>query len=287
MLGLSSFLLCFSLYSESQSILAAAAVPPTSATSASCHHFVTMSSQPQQPAVASELKEVEMKTAEPTQEEEEEQAQIEHPLFEEALEEEDVKPESAIEKFKQVIDERQHRHTHPLRHPHHKTRWLHSPSLCIVALFHDRGAADPNGKLVKIKEESIMHLATLYSKQGSAQLCIHCRPERCSRPVVRSSLTDINSSATPLFSRQQDFKTLFVSIRPFFSSIHKSRTAKIVRSLIDTVGLNQAEPRLQAEICQDAISWAEASKRTFLKQRIQTRLAAVYVQMGATTTPSG
>ena len=44
-----------------------------------------------------------MKTAEPT----EEQSQIEHPLFEEALEEEDVKPESAIEKFKQVIDERQ------------------------------------------------------------------------------------------------------------------------------------------------------------------------------------
>ena len=45
-----------------------------------------------------------MKTAEPT---EEEQSHIEHPLFEEALEEEDVKPESAIDKFKQVIDERQ------------------------------------------------------------------------------------------------------------------------------------------------------------------------------------
>ena len=80
-------------------------------------------------------------------------------------------------------------------------------------------------------------------------------------------------------SRQQDFKDLFVSIRPFFSSIHKSRTAKIVRSLIDTVGSNSANLGLQAEICQDAIAWAESSKRTFLKQRIQTRLAAVYVEM--------
>ena len=57
------------------------------------------------PTVASELKQVEMKTDDST--EAEEQSEFEHPLFEEALEEEDVRPESAIEKFKKVIDERQ------------------------------------------------------------------------------------------------------------------------------------------------------------------------------------
>ena len=81
-------------------------------------------------------------------------------------------------------------------------------------------------------------------------------------------------------SRQQEFKALFVSIRPFFLTLHKSRTAKIVRSLIDTVGSHSSgQLPLQADICLDAIAWAEQSKRTFLKQRIQTRLAAVYVSM--------
>jgi 26S proteasome regulatory subunit N6 len=52
-----------------------------------------------------------------------------------------------------------------------------------------------------------------------------------------------------------------------------------VRSLIDLVGANKGALPLQAEICLDAITWAEQSKRTFLKQRIQTRLASVYVAM--------
>ena len=49
------------------------------------------------------------------------------------------------------------------------------------------------------------------------------------------------------------------------------------------VGAKQGALPLQAEICLDAIAWAEASKRTFLKQRIQTRLASVYVSMGKYT----
>ena len=56
-----------------------------------------------------------------------------------------------------------------------------------------------------------------------------------------------------------------------------------MRSLIDLVGQNKGALSLQAEICADAIAWAEAGKRTFLKQRIQTRLAAVYVSMGKYT----
>jgi len=81
-------------------------------------------SQPQQPAVESELKEVEMKTGLPI--EEEEPSHIEHPLYEEALEEEDVKPESAIDKFKQVIDERQPPHS-----THRTARHTNQPSLAV------------------------------------------------------------------------------------------------------------------------------------------------------------
>jgi len=78
------------------------------------------------------------------------------------------------------------------------------------------------------------------------------------------------------YSRQDDFKALFVSIRAFFTTIHKSRTAKIVRSLIDVPG---AQLSLQAEITLDAIQWSEKEKRTFLKQRLQSRLGSIYVEM--------
>ena len=112
-----------------------------------------------------------MKTAEPT-EEEQEHNQIEHPLFEEALEEEDVRPEAAIEKFKAS-----HRRTSDTHHcnspaptnsasPRGNSAASSELTGCSIVSVMPFSAADPNGKLVKIKEESIMHLATLYSKLG-------------------------------------------------------------------------------------------------------------------------
>ena len=106
-----------------------------------------------------------MKTAEPA--DDDDSSHIEHPLYEEALEEEDVKPEAAIEKFKQIIDERQPTtalHCSNAPTPLHLPGVLTAWSRCVscATMF----AADPSGKLVKIKEDSIMHLAALYSKQG-------------------------------------------------------------------------------------------------------------------------
>jgi hypothetical protein len=61
-------------------------------------------------SVRSELKEVEMKTTGPTAEEEEAAVEAEHPLYDDAISEEDIRPEDAISKFKQIIDERQSPH---------------------------------------------------------------------------------------------------------------------------------------------------------------------------------
>lgn len=156
-------------------------------------------------ALDSEMQQVEAKTSEIRREDE-----LDHPLYDDAVSEEDAKPEDAIKKFQQIIDQ-----------------------------------PDPAGRWQRVKEESIIHLGRLYARLG----------------------------------RQDDFKALFVSIRPFFKSIHKSRTAKIVRQLIDVAGASGANLSLQAEICQDGIAWSEQEKRTFLKQRLQTRLASVYVSM--------
>lgn len=131
--------------------------------------------------------------------------------------------------------------------------------------------ADPSNLLAKLKEESIMHLGALYAKQGQTK----------------------------------ELKALFVDIRPFFTRIPKSRTAKIVRALIDLViaspelsaahaaaveAATAANPNnikdasasvksVQVDICLDAIAWTQQEKRTFLKQRLQSRLASLYVKL--------
>ena len=55
-------------------------------------------------SVDAELKEVEMKTEDHA--EDDATLADSHPLFDEAVSEEDIRPEQAIVKFKQVIDER-------------------------------------------------------------------------------------------------------------------------------------------------------------------------------------
>ncbi|CAK0881643.1 unnamed protein product [Prorocentrum cordatum] len=57
----------------------------------------------------------------------------------------------------------------------------------------------------------------------------------------------------------------------------KAKTAKIVRQLIDLLGKTTAF-RLQIEMCQDCIEWCKEGKRTFLRQRVETRLAGLYLQ---------
>jgi len=107
---------------------------------------------------------------------------------------------------------------------------------------------DATGELARTKEAAILRLAQLYAK----------------------------------LQRPADLKNLVVEIRPFFSTIPKAKTAKIVKQLIDAVGEAGSQDstlQLQADICQDAIDWCIAGKRTFLKQRIQARLAALYFKM--------
>lgn len=79
--------------------------------------------------------------------------------------------------------------------------------------------------------------------------------------------------------RLADLKALFVQMRPFFSHVAKARTAKITRTLIDQVADTPgATLDLQIEIVSDAITWCKNEKRTFLKQRMESKLASLLVE---------
>ncbi|KAF8822463.1 PCI domain-containing protein [Cardiosporidium cionae] len=66
----------------------------------------------------------------------------------------------------------------------------------------------------------------------------------------------------------------------FFSILPKARTAKIVRTLIDMVALVPNSQEVQEDLCKQCISWCRLEKRTFLRLRVETRLALLYLQQG-------
>lgn len=121
----------------------------------------------------------------------------------------------------------------------------HQPQQAITFYQQVLAKEDPTNKYVKLKEQSIYKLGELFAKQH----------------------------------RGNDLRDLIISIRPFFNSLPKARTAKIVRSLIDLVGDIPNSTELQAELCKECIDWCKKEKRTFLKQRIQSRLADLYLKM--------
>ncbi|CAL5336811.1 unnamed protein product [Camellia sinensis] len=67
-------------------------------------------------------------------------------------------------------------------------------------------------------------------------------------------------------------------LRPFFSLIPKAKTAKIVRGIIDAVVKIPGTSDLQISLCKEMVQWTRAEKRTFLRQRVEARLAALLME---------
>eukprot|EP01119_Soliformovum_irregulare_P002241 TRINITY_DN12525_c0_g1_i1.p1 TRINITY_DN12525_c0_g1~~TRINITY_DN12525_c0_g1_i1.p1 ORF type:complete len:425 (-),score=138.08 TRINITY_DN12525_c0_g1_i1:136-1410(-) len=106
-----------------------------------------------------------------------------------------------------------------------------------------REESDKTEESNKIKENAIYKLGKIYAKNGQA---------------------------TSLFE-------LLREVRPFFDEVAKARTAKIVRTLIDLVSEIPGTGELQIQLCKECIEWCTETKRNFLRQRIETKLASLYL----------
>jgi 26S proteasome regulatory subunit N6 len=84
-----------------------------------------------------------------------------------------------------------------------------------------------------------------------------------------------------LLVKQQDsaaLRSLLTDLRPWFTFIPKAKTAKIVRTIIDSIGKIPNSTQTLLEVCQEQSAWATSEKRTFLRQRIDLRLATLYLE---------
>mmetsp|Transcript_65300 Transcript_65300/g.202220 ORF Transcript_65300/g.202220 Transcript_65300/m.202220 type:complete len:448 (+) Transcript_65300:66-1409(+) len=78
--------------------------------------------------------------------------------------------------------------------------------------------------------------------------------------------------------RPAELSSLSKELRPLFTELPKAKTAKIVRTVIDLLAKTPNSRTLQIEMCVDCIEWCQGEKRTFLRQRVETRLAGLYLQ---------
>ncbi|KAH9295516.1 hypothetical protein KI387_039104 [Taxus chinensis] len=89
-----------------------------------------------------------------------------------------------------------------------------------------------------------------------------------------SNLSDILTQE----KRGEELKSLLTVLRPFFLQIPKAKTAKIVRGVLDAVAKIPGTSQLQISLCREMVEWTRAEKRTFLRQRVEARLAALLME---------
>jgi len=63
-----------------------------------------------------------------------------------------------------------------------------------------------------------------------------------------------------------------------FVHIPKARAAKIVKTLVDTFSEIPGAQQIQIDVCRDTVAWCTKERRVFLRQQLETRLIALYLE---------
>lgn len=133
--------------------------------------------------------------------------------------------------------------------------------ISILLDLMDDAAAKPSNEKVAILEQVLADTTHLGHKAISLK-------ERAIYDLTRA-LCDLKnySAIVPLLQETT-----------FLSQITKAKTAKVVRAVLDiTCSLAPTELDMQAEICNSIIAWTQREKRTFLRQRVEAKLASIMV----------
>ncbi|KAE8153260.1 SWI-SNF complex subunit [Aspergillus avenaceus] len=81
--------------------------------------------------------------------------------------------------------------------------------------------------------------------------------------------------------KPNEIAELIKTSRDSFSSFAKAKTAKLVRQLLDLFSEIPNTLDIQISVITSCIDWAIAERRSFLRQNLQTRLVAIYMQKQA------
>lgn len=97
---------------------------------------------------------------------------------------------------------------------------------------------------LRVQEHAILKLAELHSRRKNAQqLCDH-----------------------------------ILSVRAFLSILPKAKAAKIIRRVFELIATSGASLAKQEQVCTTMIEWAQADKMTFLRHRLELRLAGIFYE---------
>ncbi|RWR81717.1 Proteasome component PCI domain-containing protein [Cinnamomum micranthum f. kanehirae] len=116
--------------------------------------------------------------------------------------------------------------------------------------------------------ESISILYRIFDNPSSSPEALRIKEQAI------SNLSDLLTQE----KRAEELRSLLTRLRPFFSLIPKAKTAKIVRGIIDAVAKIPGTSDLQISLCKEMVEWTRAEKRTFLRQRVEARLAALLME---------
>ncbi|KAJ1990664.1 26S proteasome regulatory subunit rpn6 [Dimargaris cristalligena] len=78
--------------------------------------------------------------------------------------------------------------------------------------------------------------------------------------------------------KPQELCQLIRNSREMLGSIPKAKSTKIIKTLIEHFSQIPNSLDLQIEICKESVEWSKREKRLFLKQSLETRLAALYLE---------
>ncbi|BDD60693.1 26S proteasome regulatory subunit rpn6 [Monascus purpureus] len=78
--------------------------------------------------------------------------------------------------------------------------------------------------------------------------------------------------------KAQEMAELIKTSRDSFSSFAKAKTAKLVRQLLDLFSEIPNTLDIQVAVIRSCIEWAVSERRSFLRQNLETRLVAIYMQ---------